>query len=565
MKELESDKLEKKIYDFLPHEPETMIMTLFVIVMAAYYFWRLFAITPQYDELYTYYTFISRGALYSAIHWPLPNNHVGYSVLSALLDHLGNPYIGLRGISYICAVANLYLVYKICKRYYSHALSIGAMFLYASMQVVNEYSVQGRGYTLATTCFLVMIYAAGSICSIEDTKRSTYIMMAIALILGLYTVPSSIYWVLPVCLAIAIYLIVNAIRSTDQSEKLSDSAYFKKFKRYFKTGIIAALLTTVLYMLIWLAIGSNLLVKDPESRFFGLSHVTLLVRSPVSALTAGIKYMLSQPYIQSLPRDVFWEDYPGYILRLFNYMLPGLSYIITFALIIGFFIAVIECVRHFAYSRTVINIIFSTSVVVTFVLLMIQHKQPYLRVFSYFSFIVVLAFCNAFEALINVSVRLYNKGIMKKKAIEYSPGHKETEQTIKDGKWYLGNGVYIPALAMVIVFIIRFAGTDFNMQLGSRENDVFNTMYIAGVEKRQNPAVLDCDQQYLMKFGWDIDCQKTDVDDSDCVIIDKNMMTPGYAGPDFWKFYQTYETIKWDYIKTMRAVYENDSFILYIK
>ena len=79
-------KTEKRIYDILPHEPETMAATLFVIGMAAYYLWRMFAITPQYDELYTYYSFISRGPLYAAIHWPLPNNHVGYSVLSAFLS-----------------------------------------------------------------------------------------------------------------------------------------------------------------------------------------------------------------------------------------------------------------------------------------------------------------------------------------------------------------------------------------------------------------------------------------------------------------------------------------------
>ena len=78
-------------------------------------------------------------------------------------------------------------------------------------------------------------------------------------------------------------------------------------------------------------------------------------------------------------------------------------------------------------------------------------------------------------------------------------------------------------------------------------------------------AVLDCDQQYLLKFGWDIDCDKTDVSDADCVILDRNMLTPNYSGPDFWKFYQTYESIDWDYIDKMRCSYENEDFILYTK
>ena len=60
-------KTEKKVYDFLPHEPETISVTLFIIGMTAYYLWRMFAITPIYDELYTYYNFISRGPVYAAL------------------------------------------------------------------------------------------------------------------------------------------------------------------------------------------------------------------------------------------------------------------------------------------------------------------------------------------------------------------------------------------------------------------------------------------------------------------------------------------------------------------
>ena len=35
-------KTEKKVYEILPHDPETMAATLFVIGMAAYYLWRMF-------------------------------------------------------------------------------------------------------------------------------------------------------------------------------------------------------------------------------------------------------------------------------------------------------------------------------------------------------------------------------------------------------------------------------------------------------------------------------------------------------------------------------------------
>ncbi len=560
-------KTEKKIYDILPHEPEKMAATLFVIAMGCYYLWRMFAITPQYDELYTYYTFISRGPIYAAIHWPLPNNHVGYSVLSGFLYYLGNSYIALRGVSYVCAVSNLILIYRICKKYYSHGLAFGAMLLYAAMQVVTEYSVQGRGYTLATTCFLITVYIAEQICSIEETKPFYYNCFALSLVLGLYTVPSSIYWVLPISCGIAAYLLINAYSSRALHDKLSDNAYFKKFRRFVMCGVVAALITTFLYTLIWLAIGSNLLVKTEGTDLYGLSHVTALVMAPVRCVVRGINYMLDQPYIQSLSPEDFNDRFLDWTFSLYNYMLPGFMYIIPVVIIVSLVIAIYECIRHFAYSRTVINIIIISHVIITNLMLIIQHKLPYLRVFSYGGFIVTICFCTCFEREINLGIRAYNKRKLAKTAAgaPIETVHREQEKTIKGDKWYNGIGVYIPVAFCLILFLVRLTSYDYNAQLGTRENDVFNTLYIADVRRRSNIAVLDCDQQYLLKFGWDIDCEKTDVDGADCVIIDKKLLEPGYDGPDFWKFYQTYDTINWDYVDTMRTIYENENFILYIK
>ena len=555
-------KTEKRIYDILPHEPETMAATLFVIGMAAYYLWRMFAITPQYDELYTYYTFVSRGPLYAAIHWPLPNNHVGYSVLSAILDYTGNSYIGLRGVSYLCALSNLILIYRICKRYFAHGLSFAAMLLYSSMQIVNEYSVQGRGYTLSTTCFLLAVYCAGKICSADETRRSIFVALSFSFVLGLYTVPSSIYFVIPVSLSIALYLLINAYRARDLKGKISETSYYKKFVIFFRSGIYAAVITTILYGLIWLAIGSNLLVKTEGSEFFGLSHATVLLRAPVRSLLTGIGYMLNQPYIQSLSREEFWSECFGWGSNLFNYMIPHIGFLVPVAIIISIGVSVYECVRHFAYSRTTINLMVLCNVIITAIMLTVSHKLPYLRVFTYGCAVVTFCFVICVERLIDSTIRIYNRKVGRPEGNEI---HKETEVTIKTDRWYSGLGVYIPVLAALILFIVRFNDYEFKAQLGTRENDIYDTLFIANVPKRHNIAVLDCDQQYLLKFGWDIDCQKTDVRDADCVIIDKNMLDPDYSGPDFWKFYQNYDSIDWDYLNTLRVVYENDNFILYTK
>ncbi len=555
-------KTEKKIYDVLPHEPETIAATLFIIGMAVYYLWRMFAITPQYDELYTYYTFICRGPLYSAIHWPLPNNHVGYSVLSAILDYCGNSFIGLRGVSFVCAVSNLILIYRICKRYYSHGLPFGAVCLYSAMQVVNEYSIQGRGYTLATTCFLIAIYVIGDICRIGEDTRFPYAQLIIALTLGLYTVPSSVYWVIPVCLSAVLFLFINAYRSKAVYKKIEDNIYYKKLKAFIISGVVAAVATFVLYMLIWLAIGSNLLVKTDGSEYFGISHGKVILHAPFKAIGSGMKYMLSQPYIQSVSAAEFKARFSGWVMSLLEYMLPRGSGLLLIFIIISLAFLFYECFKHFEYSRTVINLIVIVNVLFIPIILVVQRKLPYLRVFSYFSFILTLCFCAVMERVINVTLRLYNRKVL---GVTSEASLRENEIIEKREKWYSGIGSYIPMIAMVLVFIIRFFNPGFSAQLGTRENEVFSILYVADIYKRDNMAVLDCDQQYLLKFGWDIDCNKTDVTDSDCVILDKDMMTPGYTGEDFWKFYQNYETIDWDYLSTLDVLYENDNFILYIK
>ena len=558
-------KTEKKINELLPHSPEGMAVTLFVIAMAAYYLWRMFAITPNYDELYTYYNFISRGALYSAIHWPLSNNHVGYSVLSAILNRCGNSYIGLRGISYIASISNLILVYRISKKYYSHAIPLGAVVLYASMQIVNDYSVLGRGYTLATTYFLLSVILIGYICRLGDDKKSYYYMFGGTLILGMYVVPSSIYWAIPVWASGALFLYINAMRSKDVYSSISENIYYGKLRKLMITGAVSMAIVIALYMIIWLAIGSNILVKSGDSAFFELSHLSAIIKAPHKAIWTGLKYMISHSYIQRLSLPSFIGRVWSWFMSLLNSLVPKFSILTLIFLIASLGCLFYECFKHFEYSRTVINLVVIVNLMFLGIVLCVLRTLPYLRVFGYVAFVVVLCVCTALERLINIGIRLYNRRKLIARGDEAVNSHEEIETVEKGDKWYSGIGVYIPVIVISILFIFRFFDPGFSCQIAERENNVFNTLYVADVTKRQSIAVLDCDQQFLLKFGWNIDCDKTDVDGADCVLLDKNMFDPKYSGNDFWKFYQTYKTIDWDYLSTMRVIYENDKFILYIK
>ena len=211
---------------------ERIIFAVLLAGMAIYYGYRMFALTPWYDELYTYYYFISRGPFYAAIHWPVPNNHVGYSVLSAFLDFFGNPYIGLRGVSYLCALFNMILLFRLGKRYFKTGISLAAVSGYCLLNLVNQLSVQGRGYTLSVTCFLTAVSMLDRICREEQVRKKAYVLFVLSLVLGLYTVPSDVYWVIPVCFSGGVYLLLQAFSEKKRlQKKLSEAPAFQKLIR----------------------------------------------------------------------------------------------------------------------------------------------------------------------------------------------------------------------------------------------------------------------------------------------------------------------------------------------
>ena len=290
-KELLIAKTEKKVYEILPHEPETMATTLFIIGMAAYYMWRMFVITPQHEELVTFYEFISKGPVYSALNWPSPNNHIGYSVLASFFNFFGNNYIGLRGVSYICAVSNLIMVYRISKKYFDHSLPFAAVVFYASMQVVNEYSIQGRGYTLATFCFLLSIYVAADLCKAGEGKKYRYITFVFCIVFGVYTTPSSVYWAIPVCITVLLYLSINGFRSRPYYESDAENIYLRKLNSFITAILASIFLSFMLYAVIWLMIGADKLIGDSSSQLYGTSDALVLLRSPGKALGTGMKFM----------------------------------------------------------------------------------------------------------------------------------------------------------------------------------------------------------------------------------------------------------------------------------
>lgn len=517
-------------------DPEKVIFYLFLLAMALYYGWRLFVLTPWYDELYTYYYFISRGSVYAAIHWPLPNNHVGYSVLSGFLDLFGNSAVGLRGISYLSSLLSLWLLYWIGRNCFPKGVALMPPCLFASMELVNQMAAQGRGYALITCLYLTALCCLVKIVIYKEKKIRYYLVFGVSLIWSLYTVASSVYFVLPLCAAGGIALL-----------------YEKRFRDFWKlVGIsfCSAICTAGLYGIIWLAIGSNLLSKTDGSDYFGLGHVQIILHAPFAAARAGIGYMLGMPYIQSVERQGYLSALGNYIRTLFNYYYNGFAYILIGAA--GIVLIAIIC-RLILRNAMFMEWYLLISFLMTPLMLIIQSALPYYRVFSYFGAAVALM-CTW---LVSKCIQL----------IHMQPEHRE-------------HGLFkilsvITVLITVKALFLPLSGVPYS----ARETAIEEAYLAIDMSRYEKIAVADCDQEYLLKYMYGLDMEDDSnvrltpsIEDADCVLLDRDLLLPegqyttGNSAGEEWKFYVTRDNLPVTYLEeNMQAVYENDRFVFYVR
>ncbi|MCM1134956.1 MAG: glycosyltransferase family 39 protein [Clostridium sp.] len=522
-------------------------------LMAVYYAYRMFAFTPWYDELYTYYFFISKGPVYAAIHWPLPNNHVGYSVLSAFLDYLGNPYIGLRGVSYLCALANMVLIYKISKTALKNWLPFCTVIFYVSVGLVNQMAVQGRGYTLGVTCCLLAFYCMTKICGEKKAGKRVYICYAASLTLALYAVSSNVYWVIPLCLSGGIYLLIGGLKEAGEESRgksgekkvfFLKTARGKKLIRLVGASLCAALGTVLLYASIWVSIGSNLLVKEEGSPYYGLGHIKTILQAPFAAMGRGMRYMLDTPYIQSEERAGFAGRLWEWLKSLASYYYVSLSLPIVIICIAGaayLLYKTVKSIKKGTDAPVLLYLFLILGILLIPVMLLIQCKRPYYRVFTYGGLLVALLLGVLLQDLQGFAADRIQEGKGKKLVF------------------------LLPAILAIAIGVKCFIFSGYNEQYGEREHEIAEAFRSTDLSTYENLCVTDCNQEYLLYFLYGIRCENREIEGADAVLLDRRMCEPDFDEM-VWEFYHYYDSIPWDYMKqNMAEAYENKDYILYIR
>lgn len=532
-------------------DTETVAFLMFLVFMAFYYGWRMFALTPWYDELYTYYYFISRGPVYAAIHWPLPNNHIGYSVLSACLGIFGSPAVALRGISWAASLGSLVLLFLIGRKCLGRGMALIPVFLYTGMKLVNQLAVQGRGYAFVTFCYLAAVYELLHITVEHRDRRRDYLFFGISLVAALYAIPSSVYIVVPVCLAGGVVLLLQGDRG--------------RLVRLVLTSLAGAACTVGLYGLVWLAIGSNLLVKAEGGAYYGMGHAAVILHAPFQALRAGIEYMLATPYIQSVGREGFLEKFAAWTRNLLNEYYMGGAAVLGAGLLLCaavLFLRIARNLRNRMYKpweneaawRQFMEIYLAVSLVCMPVMLILQSSLPYYRVFSFGGAFVAFAAAWLFRLLTE---------FLRCRAGEPSG------RMMKLWKYLTGAAVVLCGILCVALLF----SDPYTAQYSDREaaiEDAYGQVDWTAVEK---VAVTDCDQEYLLLFMYGIGEEQIagSPEEADAVLADKYLLL-GQAdavaeyGADEWKLYTTAdEFLQYTEESGLEPVYENGRFVLFTR
>lgn len=528
---------------------EAAAFILFLVFMAVYYGWRMFALTPWYDELYTYYYFISRGPVYAAIHWPLPNNHIGYSVLSACLGIFGNASVALRGISYLSSLGSLMLLFVISRKCFGRGMALVPVFLYTGMKLVNQLAVQGRGYAFVTFCYLTAVYALILIVVEHRGSIRAYLLFGISLTAALYAVPSSVYVVIPVCLAGGFFLLLQGER--------------RGLVRLVIAALMSAVCTVCLYGLVWLAIGSNLLVKTEGSAYYGMEHAAVLLQAPFAAVKTGIEYMLATPYIQSVGREGYLEKLAVWMENLLNEYYSGRAVVLAILLVLCEAVLIRRIgkgMKNGTYRRRsqeadhgrFMEVYLSVSILCIPIMLILQCSLPYYRVFSFAGVVVA---CVVVWFLYTV--------------IDWLQKRKTANNGFLARMWKYLYGVTTVICAIMCLMLLLSSA--YTAQYSDREAAVEDALEQVDWTEVDKVAVTDCDQEYLLLFLCGIDETRIagQPEAADVVLADRYLLlgetggSPDYEG-DAWKLYTTMEEfMQFVEAADLEPVYENDRFVLF--
>jgi hypothetical protein len=187
---------------------------LLLAVLAARLYYALYY-PLSLDEIASYDYFVRPGAAATASYYVLPNNHLLPNLLAGLVHNLapGAPAgLALRLLPTLLGALTLPLVYALALRYLRFGVATLGLGLYWLSPLGVYYAVAGRGYAWALTAALAGLFATAELLRPgvgRATRQLAWGVFGLSATLGLYAVPTHLYAVL----ALGLALLLGAARA----------------------------------------------------------------------------------------------------------------------------------------------------------------------------------------------------------------------------------------------------------------------------------------------------------------------------------------------------------------
>ncbi len=296
------------------------------------------------DEAATFLLFTNTNIIESATTYPAPNNHILHSIITNFTKHL--PYLSdlfkLRISSIAINLVTLLVLYKFIVKHFNKKMALIVVAITSMLFMTIYYSYMSRGYAFVNLFFLINLFCVFNLIKGENAVKN-WSVFCVSSVLGFYTMPSFLY---P-------FVTLNFFFFLFQHKSI--------LKQVVANGIVA-FVVVILYSPIVYNEGLAALTNNPFVRPIGF--LTTLRSLPKFSLLT----------LQEIT-GIRWFVVLG-VLLIVAYKLRNVAGTITKRFALVFLFAPI-------------------------VLLSIHCVIPFYRVFSYYSFVIVILICLAFENQIN--------------------------------------------------------------------------------------------------------------------------------------------------------------------